>query len=177
VDAKLPCLPSRITKAYVESNSALLMRVDLGMLKCHQTCKALGIGIYGITPEQRLVNARKGGMLGGKKAAGRGARRCKTLGIGIFAPGVKSAAGLIGGSTPEHNHVRWHVNRGKVSSVCELCQLRLKAEVAEEEFEVDDFAEQFDDQIRHRDIEVERCRCQGCIKIRCSENNRQPQRT
>jgi hypothetical protein len=55
-------------------------------------------------------------------------------------------------------HQTYHVNRGVINSVCDLCQA--------EEVEVDEYAEQYDSQVRHRDLEVPNCRCQGCIAVR-----------
>lgn len=55
-------------------------------------------------------------------------------------------------------HQTYHVNKGIVSSSCILC--------SEEELEADEYAEQYDSQVRHRDVEVPNCRCAGCIAVR-----------
>ena len=49
--------------------------------KGSKRAKELGVGIFGLTPEQRSENSKKAGKIGGKK----GAKRVKELGVGIFA--------------------------------------------------------------------------------------------
>jgi hypothetical protein len=114
--------------------------------------KKLSRGYCGLTLEQRQEAGRKGGLLTGSANG----LKNKELERGIFAPKVTAKAGIIS------THKRWHVTRGIVSAVCGLCQ-------GEPIF--DEFAEQYESQVRHRDIEVERCKCAGCIKIRLRSLN------
>jgi hypothetical protein len=114
--------------------------------------KKLGRGYCGLTLEQRQEAGSKGGMLTGSVNG----LKNKELERGWFAPGMQAKAGFIS------CHNRWHAKRGVVDPFCELCQ--------GEQFTDDDSV--YDSKIRHRDIEVEGCQCQGCIKIRRSENKR-----